>query len=276
MKIIQAGGARIPAIGLGTYRLEGSTATEMVAHAIDLGYRHIDTARMYANEREVGEGIRRSGARRDDLFVTTKVWRGDIAKGDLQRSAEAAVEALGIGPVDLLLIHWPNADIPLEDSIEALNDTVARGLTKHIGVANFTSAMLDEAAAMSENPIVCNQVEFHPFLSQDAILDACRRHGMALVAYSPIGQGKTLLHDRTIAAIAGKHGRTPAQVALRWEIQQEAVAAIPRTSNPDRLAENLDVFGFELSEEETRDIAGLSKRRARLVNPDFAPNWDRV
>ncbi|WP_152048160.1 aldo/keto reductase [Aureimonas psammosilenae] len=276
MKIIEAGAARIPAIGLGTWRLSGSQATDIVSRAIEVGYRHIDTARMYGNEGEVGEGIRRSGVARSEIFVTTKIWWENIGKGDLQRSAEQGVEALQIGPVDLLLIHWPNRNVPLEDSIEALNETLALGLTRHIGVANFTSAMLDEAAAISSHPLVCNQVEYHPFLAQDAVLDACRRHDMALVAYSPIGQGKTLLEDPTVADIARRHGRSPAQIALRWEVQQDGVAAIPRTSNPDRLAENLEVFDFELGEDEMAALHELSKRGQRLVDPDFAPSWDRV
>lgn len=276
MKIIDASGARIPAIGFGTYQLRGETCSRMVAKAIETGYRHIDTARMYENEREVGEGIRASGIGRDELFVTTKIWRDQIGTRDLVDSARAAVDAIGIGPVDLLLIHWPNAEIALEDSIRSLNEARSQGLTRHIGVANFTSAMMDDAAAISEAPLVCNQVEYHPLLSQEAILSACERHDMALVAYSPIGQGKELLNHATIRGVAEAHGRTPAQVVLRWEIEQARVAAIPRTSNPDRLAENLDVFSFELTPEEHEAIGALATQRKRLVSPSFAPSWDRV
>lgn len=276
MKIISANGAEIPSIGLGTYTLKGSEGVDMVAAAIAAGYRHIDTARMYGNEREVGEGIRRSGAPRDALFVTTKIWRTDIGRADLVQSARDAVEALGIGAVDLLLIHWPNADVPLEDSIEGLNEAVEKGLARHIGVANFTSAMLDEAAALSAAPLVCNQVEYHPYLSQEAIHEACLRHGMALVAYSPIGQGGEILGNPLIADLAGRHGKTPAQIILRWEIQQDSVAAIPRTKTLERLAENIDIFDFELSPDEHAAITALTRRRHRLVDPDFAPNWDRV
>lgn len=276
MKIIEASGARIPAIGLGTYRLEGQTCVSMVAKAIERGYRHIDTARMYGNEKEVGEGIRASGIARDELFVTTKVWHDSIGRNDLVPSAEQAVEALGVGPVDLLLIHWPNADIALADSIHALNEARERGLTRHIGVANFTSTLLDDAVALSPAPLVCNQVEYHPLLSQDAVLRSCERHDAALIAYSPIGQGKALLDDPTVRRIAERLGRTPAQIVLRWEIEQPRVGAIPRTSNSERLAENLDVFGFELEEDDRRLLAEMSRRRKRLVNPSFAPAWDRV
>ncbi|WP_224007311.1 aldo/keto reductase [Aureimonas sp. SA4125] len=276
MKIIEANGARIPAIGYGTYTLEGQRCSEMVAKAIETGYRHIDTARMYKNEAAVGEGIRQSGIARDDLFVTTKVWWADIAEGKLQASAREAIETLGIGAVDLLLIHWPNADVALEESIDALNETIDLGLTRHIGVANFTSAMLDEAAALSEAPLACNQVEYHPFLSQDAIYSACRRHGMAMVAYSPVGQGGDILENAEIVGIAARHGKTPAQIVLRWEIQRDGVAAIPRTKTPERLAENLAVFDFELSPDEQAALTALTLRRKRLVDPSFAPNWDRV
>ncbi|HEX2017865.1 MAG TPA: aldo/keto reductase [Aurantimonas sp.] len=276
MKIIEAQGARIPSIGLGTYTLEGETCVDMVAKAIEVGYRHIDTARMYGNEVEVGEGIRRSGIDRDDLFVTTKIWWTDITGDALIASARKAVEALGVGAVDLLLIHWPNLDVPLEESLDALNRTVGEGLTRHIGVANFTSAMVDEAAAVSSRPLVCNQVEYHPFLSQDDVLAACRRNGMAMIAYSPIGQGGELLAHPLIREAAERHGKSAAQIVLRWEIEQDMVGAIPRTSNPARLKENLDIFDFSLSEEEHAQITALTRRRDRLVDPSFAPHWDRA
>jgi len=276
MKIIEASGASIPALGFGTYKLTGETCIRMVGQAIEAGYRHIDTARMYGNEREVGEGVRASGIARQEVFVTTKVWYEDIGADKLVPTAEAAVEALGIGPVDLLLIHWPNAGIPLEDSIAALNAAKEKGLTRHIGVANFPSTLLDDAAAMSAAPLVCNQVEYHPLLSQEAILASCERNDMALIAYSPIGQGGELLLHPTVAGIAQRLGRTPAQVILRWEIEQHRVGAIPRTSNPDRLRENLDVFSFELSEVDRVALDDMTRQRKRLVNPGFAPAWDHV
>ena len=276
MKIIDANGARIPAIGFGTYTLEGATCVDMVARAVEAGYRHIDTARMYGNEREVGEGLRRSGIARDEVFVTTKVWWTDIGRDDLVPAARKPVEDLGVGAVDLLLIHWPNRDVPLEDSIAALNRTVDEGLARHIGVANFPSAMLDEAAAMSTKPLVCDQVEYHPYLGQENVHAACRRGGMAMVAYTPIGRGGELLGNPTIREAAERHGKTPAQVVLRWGIEQEAVAAIPRTSNPDRLRENIDIFDFELDPDEHEAITRLTGRRQRLVDASFAPNWDRA
>lgn len=274
MKIIEANGARIPAIGLGTYRLEGETCVEMVGKAIGAGYRHLDTARMYGNEAEVGQGIRASEIDRDELFVTTKVWTDDLAPSDFRRSAEAAVRALDIGAVDLLLIHWPNASISLEGTIDALNGAREDGLTRHIGVANFDSALLERAAGLSRHPLVCNQVEYHPRLSQEKVHEACQRLGMAMIAYSPIGQGKDLLTDPAVVEMAQRYGKTTAQVVLRWEIEQPMVGAIPRTSKPERLAENLDVFDFELQDEDRRRLHEMSRSRQRLVNPSFAPRWD--
>ena len=276
MKFIEAGTARIPAIGLGTYTLEGEACVDMVARAIEAGYRHIDTARMYGNEREVGEGIRKSGIARGDIFVTTKVWWTDLAEKDLKAAAADSIDRIGLGAVDLMLIHWPNPDVALEESIDALSSTVDDGLTKHIGVANFTSTLLDEAAAMSDHPLVCNQVEYHPFLPQAQVLAACRRHDMGLVAYSPIGRGGEVLNHPVIRSAAERHGRSPAQIVLRWEIEQDGVGAIPRTSKPERLAENLQIFDFELYEDERAAITALTRRNERLVDPSFAPNWDRT
>ncbi|KTQ95084.1 2,5-didehydrogluconate reductase [Aureimonas ureilytica] len=276
MKMIEASGARIPALGFGTYKLTGDLCVRMVEKAIEAGYRHIDTARMYGNEREVGQGIRNSGLARSEAFVTTKVWFEDIGADRLVQSAAEAVEALDVGPVDLLLIHWPNAAIPLEDSIGALNEAKEKGLTRHIGVANFPSTLMDDAAAMSSAPLVCNQVEYHPLLSQEAILHACERNDMALIAYSPIGQGGELLQHPTVTGIANRLGRTPAQVILRWELDQPRVGAIPRTSNEERLQENFDVFSFELSDTDRQSLNAMTQQRKRLVNPSFAPAWDRI
>ena len=275
MKFIERSGAKIPALGLGTFRLEGDGCARIVREGIETGYRHIDTARMYGNEAAVGQGIRDSGVDRDELFVTTKIWWSDIGRANLVPTAGKALIELGLEQVDLLLIHWPNPDIPLEESIEALNEAKTKGLTKHIGVANFTEALVDEAVHLSEAPLVCNQVEYHPALSQDSVLEACRRHDMALVAYSPIGQGGELLQNAEIVRIAKAHGKTPAQIVLRWEIEQDGVAAIPRTSNPERLPENIDIFDFELTEEDRYLLWRMTRLRRRLVDPGFAPNWDR-
>lgn len=271
---VGANGANIPAIGLGTFTLSGATASRLVAGAIGCGYRHVDTAAMYDNEEAVGAGIRASGVARDEIFLTTKIWPSDIADGDLQRSLEASLKRLGFDHVDLALIHWPNAAIPLGESIAALNEVRDRGLTRHIGVSNFTVALVEEATALSRHPLACNQIEYHPYLNQDRVLAACRRHGIAVVSYCPLARGAHLLAEPAVTAAARRHDKTPAQVVLRWHVQQDSVAAIPRSSRPERIAENLDVFDFELAPGEVEAIDALRARQDRICDFDFAPEWD--
>lgn len=275
MKILEANGANIPAIGLGTWQLTDDTCSDIVEEALAVGYRHIDTAAAYGNEAEVGEGLRRSSVPRDEIFLTTKVWATDIGNGDLQASAKASLDRLGTDYVDLLLIHWPNRDVPLNECIPALNDALSKGMARHIGVSNFTSGQLRDAAGLSDAPIACNQVEYHPYLSQTKVKSAAAQIGAAVMAYCPIYRGGALFDEPIIKAAAENHGKTPAQVALRWEIQQEMVGAIPRTTKKHRLKENIDVFDFELSTGEMEAIDSLTSNRHRLVDLDsFAPDWD--
>ena len=256
--VVTAGGATIPRIGLGTYQLRGRTALRCVEAAIKAGYRHIDTAAMYDNEEAVGEGIRGSGIARSEIFVTTKVWRTDLREADFLRSAEASVKRLGVGAVDLLLIHWPNPDVPLEETIGALCKAKRRGLTRHIGVSNFPVALLKQALSLADEPIVTDQVEHHPYLEQRPLFDFCRGEDIAVTSYSPLSRG-SLLREEAIAAVARDKGRTPAQVVLRWHLQQPGNIAIPRSAEPRRIAENLDAFGFELSPQEMERISGLAR-----------------
>jgi len=270
------GGAQIPALGLGTFRLSGPSAIDSISAALSLGYRHLDTAAMYENEAEVGAGLRASGVARDEVFITTKVWTSDIAKGDLQASAQASLERLKLDQVDLLLIHWPNRAIPLAESIEALCDAKRRGYARSIGVANFPVEMLEDAvrlAAAHGETIATNQCEYHPRLSQAKVIEACRRHGVVFVSYCPLGQGR-MTEDEAIAAIARKHGKTVSQIVLRWHVQQ-GVAAIPKSANAGRQRDNLDIFGFTLPDEDMRAIAALARHDGRLVKPGFSPEWDR-
>ncbi len=269
-------GAQIPAIGLGTFRLTGASAVQSIAGALELGYRHIDTAAMYENEAEVGEGLRASGVSRDLVFITTKVWTTNIAKGDLQASAQASLSRLKLDQVDLLLIHWPNKGIPLAESIEALCHAKSRGYARNIGVANFPAAMLDDAvrlAAKHGEKIATNQCEYHPRLSQAKVLEVCRRHDVVFVSYSPLGQG-SLMADAAIGAIAARLGKTPSQIVLRWHVQQ-GIAAIPKAGSAGHQRDNLDVFGFALSDEDMRALSALAKPDGRLVKPGFSPEWDR-
>lgn len=275
MHIISANGANIPAIGLGTWTLRDRNASELVSGAIKAGYRHIDTAAMYENEAEVGEGLRMSGTPRGDIFLTTKIWYTNLAAGDLQRSLEASLERLGTDYVDLVLIHWPSKSVPLAESIVALNDVYDRGLARNIGVSNFTVSMVREAAALSPVKLACNQVEYHPFLKQDKLLDVCRELGLAVTSYCPLARGADLFSNAAIAGPAAKYGKTPAQIVLRWHVQQDGVAAIPRSSNPERIRENQDVFDFALEPDEMQAISALQSKRLRICDFAFSPEWDR-
>jgi diketogulonate reductase-like aldo/keto reductase len=274
MQTIAANGAEIPVLGLGTWTLKGEDCALMVEKALAAGYRHIDTAIMYGNEAAVGEGLRASGVARDDIFLTSKVWPTDIGERDLERAAEASLQRLGVDTLDLFLIHWPNPEIPLAESIRALGRVRERGLTRHIGVSNFTTALLDEAWRLTDAPLVCNQVEYHPFLDQTKVHAACRRYGMAMTAYCPLGRGGEVFSAEPIAAAAKAHGKSPAQIVLRWHVQQDGIVAIPRTSKAGRLPENADIFDFELTADEMQGISALTARNARICDDAYAPDWD--
>jgi 2,5-diketo-D-gluconate reductase B len=272
MQFVEANGAKIPAIGLGTWELRERTCARLVEQALKLGYRHIDTAQVYDNEREVGQGLRSSRVRRDEVFVTTKVWTNHFAPNDLERSTKESLTKLRLSEIDLLLLHWPNPQVPLAETLGALAHTKELGLARYIGVSNFTVALMDEAAALCPHPLVCNQVEYHPYLDQTPVKHACARHDMALVAYSPVAKGR-IRNDKALAAIGRSYGKTAAQVCLRWLVQQD-VAAIPRTSRIERLSENIDVFNFALTAAEMQQISAMASPTGRLTNFGFAPKWD--
>jgi 2,5-diketo-D-gluconate reductase B len=272
MQYVEANGARIPAIGLGTWELRGRTCARLVEQALRLGYRHIDTAQVYENESEVGEGLRASGINRDDVFVTTKVWTTHFAPNDLERSTKESLARLRLTEVDLLLLHWPNPRIPLQETLGALAHVKKLGMAKHIGVSNFTVALIEEAVAASPEPLACDQVEYHPYLDQTKVRQACAENGMALVAYSPVAKGR-IKNDKALARIGENYHKTAAQVCLRWLVQQN-VAAIPRTSKIERLSENIEIFDFKLSDEEMRQIFAMGSAKARLTDFGFAPKWD--
>jgi 2,5-diketo-D-gluconate reductase B len=265
---VEAKGARIPLIGLGTWDLRGRVCARVVEQALRLGYRHVDTAEMYDNEREVGEGLRASGVRRNEVFVTTKIWPSHFAPRELERAARDCLVRLRLSEVDLMLLHWPNPQIPLSETLGALDKVKRDGLARHIGVSNFTVPLLEQALQISSEPLVCNQFECHPFLDQSKLIAACRQHGVAIVAYSPIAQGR-VRGDEILTAIGAVHKKTAAQVSLRFLVQQDIVV-IPRTSRVERLSENAAIFDFALSEREMADIAGLPRRDGRLVNFSFS------
>jgi len=271
---VTANGAEIPLLGLGTWDLRGRNCARMVEQALRFGYRHIDTAEMYDNEREVGEGLHASGVKRGDAFVTTKVWPSHFAPRELERAARDSLTRLRLREVDLLLLHWPNPQIPLADTLGALCKVKRDGLTRHIGVSNFTVKLIEEAVRLSTEPLVCNQIECHPFLDQSKVIAACRKCGMAVVAYSPIARGGAR-NDKLMARIGGAHGKTAAQVCLRFLVQQQIVV-IPRTSKEQLLAENAAIFDFALSAAEMKEIAGLARRDGRIVDWSYSgrAQWD--
>jgi diketogulonate reductase-like aldo/keto reductase len=272
MLYLDAKHVRFPALGLGTWELRGRECARLVEQAVRLGYRHFDTAQMYGNERDVGDGIRASGIKREEVFVVTKVSPDNLAPTLLVRSVKESVGALRLGEIDLLLLHWPNKGVPLADTIDALLSVKRDGYVRNIGVSNYTVALIEEASRLSGDRLICNQFEYHPYLDQSKVLAACRAHGMAAVAYSPIAKGSTK-SDSVLTRIGKAYGKTGAQVSLRW-LMQQGVGAIPRTSKVERLAENIDIFDFELTDAEMREIAGLARPGGRLVDWAWSPKWD--
>ena len=270
---VRAGDVAMPVIGLGTWQLDDGSAQPLVEKALELGYRHIDTAQAYRNEQDVGAALAATGVSRDEIFLTTKVWVDHFAQGDLQRSVDESLKKLRVPQVDLLLLHWPKPKPALAETMAALNDVRDRGLTSAIGLSNFPSALMAQAQAASEAPIATNQVEYHPYLSQKTLIAKAKAMGSAITAWSPLAQGK-IADDPVLIEIGQAHGKTPGQVTLRWQVQQ-GVVTIPRTKNPARLAENFDIFDFALSDAEMARIFALARPDGRLGQwLDKAFAWD--
>ncbi|HET6493184.1 MAG TPA: aldo/keto reductase, partial [Burkholderiales bacterium] len=270
---LSARGAEIPAIGFGTSQL--GDCAEVVATALKLGYRHIDTAWKYGSEKGVGQGIRASGVARSEIFLCTKVSHEYLRAADFARSVDESLRNLQVDYVDLLHVHWPTIDnIPLAETMGALAKAKRDGLARHIGVANFNIALLEEALHLCPEPLVSLQAEYHPYLDQSKVLAYCRKVGLIFTAYCPLARGR-LFKDPVLDNIASSKGKTIAQIALRWLMQQGNIAAIPRSSNPRHIAESLDVFDFELTAEEMKRIFALKRPDGRIANPKGrAPAWD--
>lgn len=264
---------KIPALGFGTYELDNAQAAKMVAEAAKIGYRHFDTAQMYHNEEGVGQGLKESGLKRDEYFLTTKVWYDKFQSGDLQTSVVESLRKLDQEHVDLLLLHWPNEDVSLDETLAALNEVKNLCMTRLIGISNFPTALIDKANELTDIPLTVNQVEYHPYLDQTKVLENLRGHDMLLTAYCPIARG-SVLKDKPLTEIGKKHGKSAVQVTLRWLLQQDDVMAIPKSGSPKNAAANFDIFDFELSDGEMTDISNLAKPDGRLIDPDFAPKWD--
>lgn len=260
----------VPALGFGTFQLKGDDCRRAVTEALNIGYRHVDTARMYRNEVDVGRGIRDASLDRGDIFLTSKIWLDHLEPNDLERETKNSLQDLDTDYLDLLLIHWPNPEVSLTSTLNAMMKLKAEGLIRHLGVSNFPSALLTQA--LEHAPILCDQVEYHPLLDQSALLDVAGEQDVMLTAYSPLAQG-AIPHHPALKAIGEPYGKTATQVGVRWLLEQPQVVAIPRSSKPEHIQQNFEVFDFSLSEEDKAEIARLPKDQ-RQIDPDFAPEWD--
>jgi len=263
-------GVEVPRLGFGTWMLEGDAAREGVLDALEIGYRQIDTARAYENEKEVGAGLEQSGVPREEIFLTTKVFPGDFEPDALKAAAEDSLRNLRTDYLDLLLLHWPDPDTPLERTLQAMNELREAGTIRQLGVSNFPADLLAEA--LQHAPVFADQVEYHPFLSQEKLLVLARQEQVLVTAYSPLAHGR-VPSDATLTEIGDRHGKTAGQVALRWLLDQPGVSPIPKASSHERRVENFEVFDFELTPEDRERIDGLPKD-GREIDPDFAPDWD--
>lgn len=270
MSDVQIRNTRVPVLGLGTWQMQDQECEDAVRESLELGYRHVDTAQMYENEERVGAGLRASGVPREEVFLTTKVWRDNLESKAVERTTRESLERLGVEHVDLLLVHWPHDEVPLSETLQAMTELQEAGLTRAIGVSNFNATQLEEAVGLA--PIVCNQIEFHPYLGQDRQLELAKKHELFITAYCPLARGR-VPKDGTLQRIGKRHGRSAAQVGLRWLIQMGAVV-IPKAASPEHRKSNLQVLEFELSPQDMAEIAGL-ERGERLIDPEFAPDWSR-
>jgi 2,5-diketo-D-gluconate reductase B len=263
-------GVTIPKLGFGTWQLTGEDCVTGVRDALELGYDHIDTARAYGNEEQVGQGIHDSGRNRDEIFLTTKLWRSDLSAAGVHDQLEQSLRDLRTEYVDLLLIHWHDPEVALDETLHAMIAARDAGRVRHIGVSNFPSALLREA--LEHAPLLCVQVEYHPYLGQPQVLALARERDLMVTAYSPLAQGEAL-EDPVIREIADAHGASAAQVVLRWLLDQPNVAAVPKASSREHRAANLAVFDIALTDEDRGRIAGLERGR-RTIDPSWAPDWD--
>lgn len=274
MKTVSYKNTAVPVVGLGTWKSSGEECVRAVLYALDeIGYRHIDTAQAYGNEAEVGKAIQKSSVPRDQIFLTTKIWLDNMRGGDVQRSVEQSLEKLGTDYCDLILVHWPNRDVDFDETLGALEMVRTQGKTRLIGVSNFTVGQMQQVRDDLQYDIAVNQCEYHPYIDQGPVLDYVRQKDMLFTAYSPIARG-LVMKDERIARLAEKYAKTPAQIVLRWQIQQERVVTIPKSSSEKHIAANFDIFDFELDKGDMDLLSNMARDDERIVSPDFAPDWD--
>lgn len=274
MHSVSANGANIPALGFGTFRMPEEDVHRILPEALKIGFRHVDTAQIYKNEAAVGDVLHSSGIPRADIFLTTKVWVDRVGHDAFIASVDESLAKLKTDYVDLLLLHWPQSEMPLADRIGALNELRRAGKVRNIGISNFSTALMAKAVKLSDAPIVTNQIEYHPYIAQTKVIGEARKTGMSITAYYLMADGK-VPHDPVLRDIGARHGKTAAQVALRWAVQQKDVIALSKTATESRLRENFDIFDFALGDGEMAEIYKLARPDGRIVNPGhLAPEWD--
>jgi 2,5-diketo-D-gluconate reductase B len=264
---------KVPVLGYGTWQLNGEDCVKGVKAALDAGYRHIDTAQIYKNEEFVGKALSEHKTERQDIFLTTKIWMDNFGKDRFMASLDESLNKLQTDYVNMLLLHWPSEEHDFDQTLDLLLEAKKSGKARLIGVSNYTVALMEQAQQKTGNVLATNQVEFHPFIPQGPVLEWVRRHDMFLTAYSPLGRGEVIKND-VISAIAKKYQKNEGQITLRWAIQQEGVVAIPKAASQKHIEGNIDIFDFELTRDEMDKISALAHEGGRIVNPDFAPDWD--
>ncbi|MFM0336986.1 aldo/keto reductase [Paraburkholderia fungorum] len=274
MRSVQVGDAVIPALGYGTYGMSHGEINRLLPAALRAGFRHIDTAQIYGNEASVGECVAASGIPRAEVFITTKVWVSNYDSRKFEASVDESLRKLKTSYIDLLLLHWPSTDVPLSEQIEGLNAAVKAGKVRHIGVSNFNRELMAEAIGLSQTPLVTNQFEYHPYLDQSLLIESARQTGLSVTAYCGMAVGR-VFSDNTLKEIAVRYGKTIAQVVLRWLVQQQGIVALSRTSQAERLRQNMAIFDFELSPTDMAAVHALAQPDSRIVDPrGLAPLWD--
>jgi len=276
MHDVHVGHAAIPAVGFGTYGMSAADIYRVMPAAIDAGYRHIDTAQIYRNEGEIGDCVVDSGIPRNEFFLTTKVWVSNYAERNFEASVDESLRKLKTDYIDLLLLHWPASDVPLAEQIAGLNTVVRAGKVRHIGISNFNRALMTEAVRLSAVPLVTNQFEYHPYLNQSLLIESTREAGLSVTGYCGMAIGR-VFSDPRLGEIAARYEKTIAQIVLRWLVQQRGIVALSRTTQIERLEQNLAVFDFELESADMAAIHALATADGRIVDPPgLAPQWDRT
>ncbi|NLM97566.1 MAG: aldo/keto reductase [Halanaerobiaceae bacterium] len=268
--IILNSGQEMPVLGLGTWQLNGPKCTEIVKEALEMGYRHIDTADAYENQQDIAPALRASGIDRNELFITSKVNRLDLHYDDFLKKTDKILNELEIEYLDLLLIHWPNKDIPIEETLKAMAELKVRGKVKNLGVSNFTESHLEKVLDLYPGLISVNQVEFHPYLYQKALLDYCQKNDIVLTAYSPLARGM-VFEDNRIKELAEEYGHTPAQLVLKWLVEK-GIVVIPKAGSTAHLKDNLEVLNMDLPASALELLDTFNENR-RLIAPSFHEFW---